>query len=221
VSQSKKLNISSFSVLLVASLTLLMFALWCASLLVLVDRQGQQNSVTLQQNLHAQVLQLQQKQHLWLQSQYYLLGTLAESSTDAQTFQSFLWSYYQRNPNIWAVNLVHFDQEGRPVSRSNKPGCLQPGQMHRDNFDNFLVPQITSCRIDEKALLEIAGPVAAEGNPVVLLVSMDYYDFLNEFSSLSGRDLQRATDRYRARYSIPGVQRRRRSKSRNYDSDRD
>ena len=194
MSQSKKLNISSFSILLVAGLTLLMFALWCVSLLVLVDRQGQQNSVTLQQNLHAQVLQLQQKQHLWLQSQYYLLGTLAESSTDAQTFQSFLWSYYQRNPNIWAVNLVHFDQEGRPVSRSNKPGCLQPAQMHRDNFDNFLVPQITSCRIDDKALLEIAGPVAAEGNPVVLLVSMDYFDFLNEFSSLSGRDLQRATD---------------------------
>ncbi len=194
MSRFMKLNISSFSVLLVISLTLLMFALWCVSLLALIDRQNEQNAVTQRQNLHTQVLQLQQKQQLWLQSQYYLIGTLAESSADAQTFQSFLWSYYQRNPSIWAVNLMHFDPEGLPVSRSNKPGCLQPGQMHRDKFDDFLVPQISSCRIDDKALLEIAGPIAAEGNPAVLLVSMDYFDFLNEFSNLSGRRLQRAAD---------------------------
>jgi len=197
VSRFLKLNISSFSVLVVTGMTLLMFTLWCLSLLVMIDRQGQQNTTTLRQNLHAQVLQLQQKQHLWLQSQYYLLSTLAESSADTQAFQSFLWSYYQRNPSIWAVNLVHFDQEGRPVSKSSKPGCQQPSQMNRDNFDNFLVPQISSCRIDDKALLEIAGPVAAEGNPAVLLVSMDYFDFLVEFSSKSGRYLQRAAENER------------------------
>ena len=189
-----KLNISSFTVMLVFGMTLLLFGLWCVSLLVLIDRQSQQDAVTMQQNLHAQVLQLQQKQQLWLQSQYYLLSTLAETSAEAQKFQSFLWSYYQRNPSIWAVNLVHFDQEGRPVSRSNKPGCLQPGQMHRDSFDNYLVPKISSCRIDDKALLEIAGPVAAEGNPVVLLISMDYFDFVSEFSRLSHRRLERASD---------------------------
>jgi len=189
-----KLNISTFSVLLVTGMSLLMFMLWCLSLLVLVDRQNQQNATAYRQNLHGQVLQLQQKQRLWLQSQYYLLNTLAESSTEHQTFQSFLWGYFQRNPSIWAVNLVEFDERGNPVSRSSKPGCLQPGQMHRDDFGDFLVPQISSCSIDDKALLEIAGPVAAEGGALVLLVSMDYFDFLNEFSSLSGRRLQRAAD---------------------------
>ena len=62
-----KLNISNFSVILVTGLSLLMFVLWSLSLLVLVDRQNQQTATTLQQNLHAQVLQLQQKQQLWLQ----------------------------------------------------------------------------------------------------------------------------------------------------------
>jgi diguanylate cyclase (GGDEF)-like protein len=171
-----------------------MFILWSLSLLVLVDRQNQQTAVNLQQNLHTQVLQLQQKQQLWLQSQYYLLNTLAKSPADKQNFQSFLWDYYQRNPSIWAVNLVRFDQQGRPVSRSKKPGCLQPNQMHRDDFDNFLVPRISSCRIDDKALLEIAGPATTGDDAVVLLVSMDYFDFLNEFSILSGRRLQRAPD---------------------------
>jgi diguanylate cyclase (GGDEF)-like protein len=189
-----KLNISTFSVILVAGLSLLMFGLWSLSLLVLVDRQNQQTAQTQQHNLHAQVLQLQQKQKLWLQSQYYLLNTLAKSPTDKQNFQSFLWDYYQRNPSIWAVNLVEFDQQGRPVSRSKKPGCLQPNQMRRDDFDNFLVPRISSCRIDDKALLEIAGPATTDDKAVVLLVSMDYFDFLNEFSILSGRRLQRATD---------------------------
>jgi diguanylate cyclase (GGDEF)-like protein len=189
-----KLNISNFSVILVTGLSLLMFVLWSLSLLVLVDRQNQQTATTLQQNLHAQVLQLQQKQQLWLQSQYYLLNTLAKSPADQQNFQSFLWDYYQRNPSIWAVNLVRFDQQGRPVSRSNKPGCLQPRQMHRDDFDDYLVPRISSCRIDDKALLEIAGPVSTDDNAVVLLVSMDYFNFLNEFSFLSGRRLQHAAD---------------------------
>jgi diguanylate cyclase (GGDEF)-like protein len=189
-----KLNISNFSVILVTGLSLLMFVLWSLSLLVLVDRQNQQTATTLQQNLHAQVLQLQQKQQLWLQSQYYLLNTLAKSPADQQNFQSFLWDYYQRNPSIWAVNLVRFDQQGRPVSRSNKPGCLQPRQMHRDDFDDYLVPRISSCRIDDKALLEIAGPVLTDDNAVVLLVSMDYFNFLNEFSFLSGRRLQHAAD---------------------------
>jgi len=195
-----KLNISTFSVILVAGLSLLMFILWSLSFLVLVDRQNQQTAVTLQQNLHAQVLQLQQKQQLWLQSQYYLLNTLAKSPADKQNFQSFLWGYYQRNPSIWAVNLVQFDQQGRPVSRSKKPGCLQPNQMHRDDFNNFLVPRISSCRIDDKALLEIAGPATTGDDAVVLLISMDYFDFLNEFSILSGRRLQRAPD------SMQGIQ---------------
>ncbi|TNF89407.1 MAG: bifunctional diguanylate cyclase/phosphodiesterase [Gammaproteobacteria bacterium] len=171
-----------------------MFVLWCLSLLVLVDRQNQQHAVTFRQNLHGQVLQLQQKQRLWLQSQYYLLNTLAESPSERHKFQTFLWDYYQRNPSIWAVNLVEFDERGNPVSRSSKPGCLQPGQMHRDDFDDYLVPQISSCRIDDKALLEIAGPVAADGDALVLLVSMDYFDFLNEFYSLSGRRLERVAD---------------------------
>jgi Uma2 family endonuclease len=64
-----KLNISTFSALLVAGLSLLMFLLWCLSLLVLVDRQNQQNATVYRQNLHGQVLQMQQKQRLWLQSQ--------------------------------------------------------------------------------------------------------------------------------------------------------
>ncbi len=189
-----KLNLTSFGALLIGSLTLLMFGLWVVSMLVLAERQSVEEDSRLQQNLQAQVVQLQQNQQLWLQSQYYLLNTLAKSPQDNQNFQSFLWGYYQRNPSIWAVNLVQFDTRGLPLSKSSKPGCLQPDQLLRFKFDDFLVPRISSCRIDDKALLEIAGPVGSDEDPAVLLVSMDYFDFLNEFSSLTGRKLQRATD---------------------------
>jgi len=187
-----KLNISSFSIMLVAGLTLLMFLLWSLSLMVLVDRHNLQNSASYRQDLLRQVLQLQQKQRLWLQSQYHLLNTLVESPGEPRNFQSFLWGYYQRNPNIWAVNLIEFDARGNPLTRSGKPGCFQPGQIWRDDFDDKLLPGITSCRIDDKALLEIAGPVVIDGNANLLLVSMDYFDFLNDFSDLSGRRLQPA-----------------------------
>jgi len=140
-----KLKISSFNALLIGSFALLMFLLWMVSLLVLAERQNQLAGTTLQHNLRGQVQQLQQNQQLWLQSQYYLLNTLAKSPDDNQNFQSFLWGYYQRNPSIWAVNLVQFDERGLPVSKSNKPGCLQPDQMLRYRFDNFLVPSISSC----------------------------------------------------------------------------
>lgn len=189
-----KLSITGFSALLVGGFALLMLALWIVSLLVLAERQNQQSSATLQQNLQVQIKQLQQNQKLWLQSQYYLLNTLAKSPDDNQNFQSFLWGYYQRNPSIWAVNLVQFNERGLPLSKSNKPGCLQPDQMLRFKFDNFLVPRISSCRIDDKALLEIAGPVVTDGAAAMLLVSMDYFDFLDEFTSLTGRELQRAAD---------------------------
>jgi len=171
-----------------------MFVLWMVSLMVLTDRQNEQSGSTLQHNLQAQIQQLQQNQQLWLQSQYYLLNTLAKSPDDNQNFQSFLWGYYQRNPSIWSVNLVQFNERGLPLSKSSKPGCLQPEQMLRANFDNFLVPRISRCRIDDKALLEIAGPVVSDGDAVVLLVSMDYFDYLHEFSNLTGRKLQRAAD---------------------------
>ena len=189
-----KFTITSFSALLVGCFTLLMFLLWILSLLVLAERQNQQAGSTLQHTLQVQVQQLRQNQQLWLQSQYYLLNTLAKSPDNNQNFQSFLWGYYQRNPSIWAVNLVPFNKRGLPLSKSSKPGCLQPEQMLRFEFDNFLVPRISTCSIDDKALLEIAGPVVTDGDSVVLLISMDYFDFLHEFTNLTGRKLQRVAD---------------------------
>ena len=189
-----KITLTSFTALLIFGLALLSLALWCLSLFVLVDRQNQLSVDVSRQNWQSQILQLQQKQQLWLQSQYYLLNRLAESPGERQNFQSFLWDYYQRNPSIWAVNLVRFDEDGRPVSRSTKPGCLQPSQMRRNDFESFGVPRVAACRIDDKVLLEISGPVTLENRTAALLLSMDYFSFLNEFSSLTHRNLQRIGD---------------------------
>ena len=186
-----RFSLSTFAALLVGAFALAVLLLWAGSMVLFAERQGEQSELVLQQNLQAQVRQLQQNQELWLQSQYYLLSNLARSDDENRNFQSFLWGYYQRNPAIWAVNLVEFNDRGLPISKSSKPGCLQTEQLRRFKFDNFLVPRVESCRIDDKALLEIAGPVVREGSPTVLLVSMDYFDFLLEFSNLTGRELQR------------------------------
>ncbi len=186
-----RINISVFSLLIVGGLSLLLFLLWSGSLALTVARQNQVDANSFQRESQVQLNQLQLNQRDWLQAQFYALNALAESAAAGQNFQSLLLDYYQRNPSIWAVNLVLFDADGKPVSNASKPGCLQPAQMR---LQEFQAPSISSCRIDDKALLEIAGPVADDLGAAVLLVSMDYFEYLNAYSELSGRRLQRAAD---------------------------
>ncbi len=187
-----KINISAFSLLVVSGLVLLLFLLWSMSLAFTVARQNQLEAEAFEQEARVQLQQLQQNQRDWLREQFFTLNALAESATARQNFQSLLLDYYQRNPSVWAANLVFFDDAGRPVSKSSKPGCLQPQQMR---LQDFRLPAIAGCRIDDKVLLEISGPVADGVGAAALLVSMDYFEFLNVYSELSGRRLQRAVDK--------------------------
>ena len=188
----KNIDLTKFTISLIAGMAFVSLALWCLSLIVLLDQHNEHNVDVARQNWQSQVSQLQQKQQLWLQSQFYLLKRLVESPGEEQNFQFFLSDYYQRNPNIWAVNLVRFDQNGQPLSKTTKPGCLQPSQMRKQDFQNFGAPRVSGCRIDDKALLEIIGPVSLEHETVALLVSMDYFSFLNELSSVTHRNQQHA-----------------------------
>ena len=90
-------------------------AVWYLSLHSLLDRHNQLGADASRQNWQSQILQLQQKQRLWLQSQYYLLDRLVERGTKPTQFQAVLWDYYQTNPGIRAVSLVYFDEQGQPV----------------------------------------------------------------------------------------------------------
>ena len=98
-----KLNISAFSILLVGGLLAIIFVLWCLSLLSLLELQNERAAERFREHWQSQVVQLQQNQQRWLQSQFHLFNTLAESLQEEQKFQSFVLDYYQRNPNIWAV----------------------------------------------------------------------------------------------------------------------
>ena len=189
-----RIDITRFSGMLIGGLVALALLLWGLSLAQLVERENRQAADAMQQSWQGQVLQLQEKQRLWLQSQFYLLAALTESPDEQRDFQSFVLQYYQRNPDIWAVNLLRFDADGKTIARANRPGCLQPTEMTRRDFDDFFVPRMQSCRIEDKALLEIAGPLKVNGERAVLLVSMDYFSFLREFSALSHRSLERAQD---------------------------
>ena len=138
-----RINISVFSLLIVGGLSLLLLLLWSVSLALTVARQNQIDTASFQRESQVQLDQLQQNQRDWLQAQFYTLNALAESAAARQNFQSLLLDYYQRNPSIWAVNLIVFDGEGKPVSDSSKPGCLQPGQMR---LQDLQAPSISSCR---------------------------------------------------------------------------
>ncbi len=186
-----KLGIGTFGVSLLGGLAGILFGAWCVSLLFVLDALDRRQAETGARHLQVQLSQLEQRHHQWLQSQYYLLTSLIETAGAEHDFHPLMLEYYRRNPEIWAVNLVRFDADGKPVSRANKPGCRQPQRLRRDDIAEFLEPALLACRVGDKALLEIAGPANVDDRPALLLVSVDYFGFLDEFTAVTGRRLQR------------------------------
>lgn len=156
---------------------------WSWSLYLVVENSNLALMQQTRQLREAQIAHLQQKQRLWLQSQYYLISTLLKSENQSKYLQSFLWDYYQRNPNVWSVVLVESDLVGELTSKTIKPGCLSLDKKSLQAVADSFVPLITNCRIDKKVLLEIVGPVT--GSDSVLVVSIDYFSFIAELSELT------------------------------------
>ena len=189
-----KINLTSFTVLLIFGMALFGLAVWYLSLHSLLDRHNQLGADASRQNWQSQILQLQQKQRLWLQSQYYLLDRLVERGTKPTQFQAVLWDYYQTNPGIRAVSLVYFDEQGQPVMGTSHSSCPSSLRLRRFDLEGIGGPRVVDCRTGDDVLLEISGPVEIDGQLALLLLSMDYFAFLSEFSMLIQRDLRRTGD---------------------------
>jgi diguanylate cyclase (GGDEF)-like protein len=189
----KRLNLRQFSVSLILALALAAILIWSWSLQLIVDNGNQALMLQTKQLRELQIGHLRQKQRLWLQSQYYLISTLIKTehltTGDVKTenqreyLQSFVWQYYQRNPNIWSVALLDSGLVGELKSKAVKRGCLPLNKVSLKTVSDSFVPLISSCHIDGKVLLEMAGPVA--GSNAVLIVSMDYFSFMTELSGLT------------------------------------
>jgi diguanylate cyclase (GGDEF)-like protein len=185
-----KIKLPLFSAGIILGIVLISLLVWSWSLERVVQQENRSRSEAYNQLWQAQISHFQQKQRLWLQSQYYLISTLLGSHNQDQRLQAFLWDYYQRNPNVRSVSLIEFDSSGQTKYQPPKAGCLRLDQNSKQDFENFLVPRISSCRIDDKALLEIVGPILQSSHNSALVVSMDYFSFLTEFSIASGKKLQ-------------------------------
>ena len=185
-----KFKLPLFSASLIIGLAIVSLLTWSWSLQQVVQQENRIQSAALKQLWQSQIVHLQQKQRLWLQSQYHLINTLLDSSDQDQRLQDFLWGYYQRNPSVHSVSLIKFDSNGDIKSYPPKPGCLQLQQSNRQDFENQQVPLITSCRVGDKVLLEIVGPISKSGSDSILAISMNYFGFLAEFSNLAQKKLQ-------------------------------
>lgn len=184
-----KMRLPFFSASLILGMALVALLVWSWSLQQVVQQLNSNQSAAYRQLRQAQISLLQQKQRLWLQSQYYLISTLLGSRNQDQRLQAFLWDYYQRNPNIRSVSLIEFNADGETRYQPPKAGCLKLDQNSRQEFSNYLVPRFSSCRVDDKALLEIVGPVLHSSRNSALVISMDYFSFIKEFSSAAGKKL--------------------------------
>lgn len=184
-----KIRLPLFSASLILGMALVALLVWSWSLQQVIQKENRIQSAAYRQLWQAQISHLQQKQRLWLQSQYYLISTLLGSRNQDQRLQAFLWDYYQRNPNVRSVSLIEFNPDGKIRYQPPKAGCLNLDQSSRQEFKNFLVPRFTSCRVSDKALLEIVGPVLQSSRNSALVISMDYFSFMKEFSNAAEKKL--------------------------------
>jgi diguanylate cyclase (GGDEF)-like protein len=178
-----KLNLQQYSVSLVLGLVLVLMLVWSWSLQLIVDQGNQALMLQTKQLRESQIGYLQQKQQLWLQSQYSLISTLVKTQSQHDYSQSFIQEYYQRNPNIWSVALLESEFVNELTSEALKPGCLVTDKVGLKAVSNSFLPMISSCYIDGKALLEMSGSLA--GSDAVLIISMDYFSFITELSKLT------------------------------------
>ncbi|MFT5549529.1 MAG: diguanylate cyclase (GGDEF)-like protein [Candidatus Azotimanducaceae bacterium] len=178
-----KLNLQQYSVSLVLGLVLVLMLVWSWSLQLIVDQGNQALMLQTKQLRESQIGYLQQKQQLWLQSQYSLISTLVKTQSQHDYSQSFIQEYYQRNPNIWSVALLESEFVNELTSEALKPGCLVTDKVGLKAVSNSFLPMISSCHIDGKALLEMSGSLA--GSDAVLIISMDYFSFITELSKLT------------------------------------
>ncbi|MFA9419748.1 MAG: putative bifunctional diguanylate cyclase/phosphodiesterase [Gammaproteobacteria bacterium] len=185
-----KTRLPLFSASLILGMALVALLVWSWSLQQVIQQENRTRSEAYNQLWQAQISLFQQKQQLWLQSQYYLISTLLGSRNQDQRLQAFLWDYYQRNPDVRSVSLIEFDDNGQTSYQPPKASCMQFDQGGPQDFNNFLVPRITSCRVEDKALLEIVGPILQSDRNSALVVSMDYFSFLVEFSIAAEKKLQ-------------------------------
>jgi diguanylate cyclase (GGDEF)-like protein len=188
-----RLNLQQFSASLILVLALVSLLIWSWSLQLIVDNGNQALMLKTKQLRESQISYLQKKQLLWLQSQYSLISTIIKTESlrtekiraenQSKYLQSFVWDYYQRNPDIWSVALLEPDLLEELTSKTFKPGCLKPDNDSLKALSDSFVPLTSSCLVDGKALLEMAGPVA--GSDAVLIVSMDYFSFMTELVGLT------------------------------------
>lgn len=152
-------------------------------MLQIVDNGNQALMQQTKQLRQSQIDHLQQKQQLWLQSQYSLLSTLVKAENEHKYSQSLVQEYYQQNPNIRSVALLESGFLTELTSDSFKPGCLVPTKVDLDAITVSFLPSISTCYVDGKVLLEMAGPVT--GRDAVMIVNMDYFSFVTELSALT------------------------------------
>jgi diguanylate cyclase (GGDEF)-like protein len=178
-----KLNLQQYGISLVLAWVVVLILVWSWSLQLIVDQGNKARMLQMKQLRESQIGYLQQKQELWLQSQYSLISALVKTQSQHGDSQPLIQEYYQRNPNIWSVALLESGPDNELTSETLKPGCLVTDRLSLKAISDSFLPLISSCHMGGKALLEMSGSLP--GTDALLIISMDYFSFITEFSELT------------------------------------
>ncbi len=140
-----------------------------------------------QQSWQQQIKSAQSDQLLWLQSRFYDMRAGLQQRLDANQRKLYLDQYLNNVAELRQAYLYPITSFNKALQSSD---CMLLAQSLSSDIDQGLPPLFFSCVHDEQQpMMGVKGDFKIYGQPVTLIILMDYFHFISEFERQSGRQL--------------------------------
>lgn len=188
-----KLGIHHYTLILLLMLSASSIGLW--TLLQYQQHQQQQADAYVQQlqSWQAQIKTSQSEQLLWLQSRFYDMRSGLQQRLDGTDREQYLKQYTQ---NVSDLKLAMLYANAPAQQTEESSDCIRLAKTLFADLDKGTPPLFFSCSHQQQPMMGVKGDFRIYGHSMGLVLLMDYFGFLPEFSRLAGKQLlqQQAED---------------------------
>lgn len=140
-----------------------------------------------QQSWQQQIQLAQSNQLLWLQSRFYDLYSGIKLRLDLASHRSYLQDYLGQEKELKQAFLI---QANSPQQSEVQSDCITLAQSLFADLEQGSPPLFFSCIHQQQAMTGVKGNFRVYGQAMELVILMDFFSFIPEFSQISGKQLE-------------------------------
>ncbi len=165
---------------------------WSFSQYQQFEQQQIQSYQLQQQSWQQQIKSAQSNQLLWLQSRFYDMRAGLQQRPDASQRKLYIDQYLN---NVNELKKTYLYPVATLKNLQPQSDCMQLAQSLTSEIDKGAPPLFFSCLHDEQqSMMGVKGDFSIYGQPMSLVILMDYFSFISEFERLSGKQLTAQLD---------------------------